>query len=81
MVKDKQRAYNYYDDSISSGHAAFLAEEEEETPDILKMTIGGVQAGQEVAITVVMLQVLEVDCGAYELRIPESWFLKFDKNE
>jgi hypothetical protein len=47
-----------------------MAEELEETPDILKMTVGGIQPSQEVTVTVTVLQVLEVECGSYQLRIP-----------
>ena len=47
-----------------------MAEQIEETPDILKMTVGGIQPAQEVTVTITILQVLEVECGAYQLRIP-----------
>ncbi len=58
-----------------------MAEEIEETPDILKMTVGGIQPAQEVTVTITVLQVLEVECGAYQLRIPQCFFVKYDSSE
>ena len=42
------------------------------------MTVGGIQPGQEITVTVQLLQVLEVENGAYYLRIPLSFFVKYD---
>ena len=42
------------------------------------MTVGGIQPGQEVTVTVQLLQILEVENGAYYLRIPLSFFVKYD---
>jgi hypothetical protein len=58
-----------------------MAEEMEETPDILKMTVAGIQPAQEVIVTITVLQVLEVECGAYLLRIPHCFFVKYDNSE
>ena len=44
------------------------------------MTVGGIQSGQEVAVTVKLLQVLEVENGAYYLRIPLSFFVKYESS-
>jgi hypothetical protein len=42
------------------------------------MTVGGIKPRQEVQVTVKVLQVLEVENGAYQLRIPQSYFVKYD---
>lgn len=55
-----------------------MAEESDKKPDILKMTVGGIQPTQEVTVTVQVLQVLEVENGAYYLRIPLSFFVKYE---
>ncbi len=55
-----------------------MVEESEKSKDILKMTVGGIQPQQEVSVTVQILQLLEVESGAYQLRIPQSYFVKYD---
>ena len=46
MIKSKivrkMEARETFEDAIARGNAAFMAEEIEETPDILKMTVGGI---------------------------------------
>jgi hypothetical protein len=44
------------------------------------MTVGGIQPSQEVTVTVQLLQVLEVENGAYYLRIPLSFFVKYESS-
>ncbi len=66
----KEKAKQKYEDAISRGNAAVMVEESEKSKDILKMTVGGIQPQQEVSVTVQILQVLEVESGAYQLRIP-----------
>ena len=78
QVTLKEKAKEKYEDAISRGNAAVMAEESEKSKDILKMTVGGIQPQQEVSVTVQVLQVLEVENGAYQLRIPQSYFVKFD---
>jgi hypothetical protein len=76
----KMEARETFEDAIARGNAAFMAEEIEETPDILKMTVGGIKPDQEVIVTITVLQVLEVECGAYQLRIPQCFFVKYDSS-
>jgi hypothetical protein len=58
-----------------------MAKELDETPDILKIIVGGIQPAQEIIVTITVLQVLEVECGAYQLRIPQCFFVKYDNSE
>ena len=44
------------------------------------MTIGGIQPAQEVKVTVQLLKRLEIEAGAYALRIPTAYFIKFGNN-
>ncbi len=78
QVALKEKAKQKYEDAISRGNAAVMVEESEKSKDILKMTVGGIQPQQEVSVTVQILQVLEVESGAYQLRIPQSYFVKYD---
>jgi hypothetical protein len=39
----KEKAKEKYEDAISRGNAAVMAEESEKSKDILKMTVGGIQ--------------------------------------
>ncbi len=78
QVALKEKAKQKYEDAISRGNAAVMVEESEKSKDILKMTVGGIQPQQEVSVTVQILQVLEVESGAYQLRVPQSYFVKYD---
>ena len=77
-VATKENARNAYEDAIARGHGAVMAQEAEKAKDIIKMTVGGIKPRQEVQVTVKVLQVLEVENGAYQLRIPQSYFVKYD---
>lgn len=54
-----------------------LVEEDEKDKDLLKMTVGGIQPAQEVKVTIVMIKKLEIEAGAYCLRIPTTYFIKY----
>ena len=54
-----------------------MVEESKEDKDLLKMTIGGIQPAQEVTVSVVLLKQLEIDAGAYCLRIPTAYIMKY----
>ena len=43
QVTLKEKAKEKYEDAISRGNAAVMAEESEKSKDILKMTVGGIQ--------------------------------------
>ena len=76
-VQEKERAKERYEDAIAGGNAAILMEESEKDKDLLKMTIGGVQTGQEVVVRVGLIKQLEVEAGSYCLRVPTSYFIKY----
>ena len=78
QVALKEKARQRYEDAISRGNAALMVEESEKSKDVLKLTVGGIQPQQEVSVTVQILQILEVEGGAYQLRIPQSYFVKYD---
>ena len=43
QVTLKEKAKEKYEDAVSRGNAAVMAEESEKSKDILKMTVGGIQ--------------------------------------
>ena len=72
----KEKAQERYDDAIAGGNAAMMVKENEKDKDLLEMNIGGIQPAQEVKVTVTLLKHLEIEAGAYCLRVPTSYFLK-----
>jgi hypothetical protein len=41
------------------------------------MTIGGIQSMQEVTVRIQLIKKLEIEAGAYALRIPTAYFIKY----
>ncbi len=58
-----------------------LVDESEKDKNLLKMIIGGIQPMQEVTVTLQLIKKLEVEAGAYALRIPTTYFIKYGKND
>ena len=76
-VIEKQKAHEKYEDALASGNAAVMVEESDKDKDLLKMSIGGIQPAQEVNVRIQLLKHLEIEAGAYCLRVPTSYFIKF----
>ena len=76
-MMNKECSKERYEDAISSGNAAVIVEESEKDKDLLKMTIGGIQPAQEVTVKIQLIKKLEIEAGAYALRIPTAYFIKF----
>ena len=62
---------------MAGGDAAVMVQEDEKDKDLLKMNIGGIQPGQEVKVRLQFLRLLEIEAGAYCLRIPMTYFIKY----
>ncbi|CDW87105.1 UNKNOWN [Stylonychia lemnae] len=75
-IMEKEKAQEKYDDAIAGGNAAVLVKEKDLNKDLLQMTIGGINTQQEVKVNVQMIKHLEIEAGAYCLRIPTSYFIK-----
>ena len=73
-VQKKQRAKERYDDAVAGGHIAMIVEESEKNQ--LEMKVGGIQPAQEVTVTLTLLKILEVEAGAYCLKVPAAYFLR-----
>ncbi|XP_050955069.1 von Willebrand factor A domain-containing protein 5A-like isoform X2 [Labeo rohita] len=59
-VQDRENARDQYDDAVSSGQQAFLLEESTESPDVFKMSVGCLSAGQNAAVTIIYVTELAV---------------------
>mmetsp|Transcript_30581 Transcript_30581/g.30025 ORF Transcript_30581/g.30025 Transcript_30581/m.30025 type:complete len:149 (+) Transcript_30581:65-511(+) len=69
-VEEKQKAKERYEDALSKGNAGVMVQEDEEDSEILRMDIGNILPGQQVNITVKLIMKIEVEHGAFTLRIP-----------
>ncbi|XP_026094354.1 von Willebrand factor A domain-containing protein 5A-like [Carassius auratus] len=59
-VQDRERARDQYDDAVSSGQQAFLLEESAESPDVFRLSVGCLSAGQNAAVTIIYITELAV---------------------
>ncbi|CDW82813.1 UNKNOWN [Stylonychia lemnae] len=75
-IIEKEKAQEKYDDAIAGGNAAVLVKEKDQNKDLLQMTIGGINSQQEVKVNIQMIKHLQIEAGAYCLRIPTSYFIK-----
>uniref|UniRef100_A0A8C1GTB0 VIT domain-containing protein n=1 Tax=Cyprinus carpio TaxID=7962 RepID=A0A8C1GTB0_CYPCA len=59
-VQDRETARDRYDDAVSSGQQAFLLEESSESPDVFRLSVGCLSAGQNAAVTIIYVTELAV---------------------
>ncbi|XP_058623870.1 von Willebrand factor A domain-containing protein 5A-like isoform X4 [Onychostoma macrolepis] len=59
-VQDRETARDQYDDAVSSGQQAFLLEESAESPDVFRLSVGCLSAGQNAAVTIIYATELAV---------------------
>ncbi|XP_058623864.1 von Willebrand factor A domain-containing protein 5A-like isoform X5 [Onychostoma macrolepis] len=59
-VQDRETARDQYDDAVSSGQQAFLLEESAESPDVFRLSVGCLSAGQNAAVTIIYVTELAV---------------------
>ncbi|XP_059402299.1 von Willebrand factor A domain-containing protein 5A-like [Carassius carassius] len=59
-VQDRESARDQYDDAVSSGQQAFLLEESPESPDVFRLSVGCLSAGQNAAVTIIYITELAV---------------------
>jgi len=72
-VEEKQKAKERYEDAMSKGNAGVLVQEDEEDSEILRMEIGNILPEQQVNVKVVLIVKIEVEHGAFTLRIPTHY--------
>jgi Ca-activated chloride channel family protein len=69
-AEEKERAFELYDQAIERGDGAFLADQE--TEDILTVSVGNLKPGQEARVQVRTVSELPVSDGIMRLTIPTS---------
>jgi uncharacterized protein YegL len=69
ICKTKEDAFTDYDDSIASGHGAYLLEKDE-TKDQFKLSIGNLPPGKECLLTVRYVTELEQDDSDLKFTLP-----------
>ncbi|MBN3312126.1 VMA5A protein, partial [Atractosteus spatula] len=67
-VRDKQEAWEQYDDALSSGQQAFLLEESDESPDVFRLSVGSLAPGESASVSLFY---------ATELPVQEDRALRF----
>ncbi|HLM72703.1 MAG TPA: VIT domain-containing protein, partial [Polyangiaceae bacterium] len=67
-VKEREEAFQAYDDAISSGHGAALLDQERR--NVFTASVGNLLPGEETVIEVTYVQKLGADEGALRLMIP-----------
>ncbi len=67
-VKEREEAFQVYDEAISKGHGAALLEQER--PNVFTASVGNLLPGEETIVEVTFLQKLTADEGALRLMIP-----------
>ena len=67
-VKEREEAFQVYDEAISKGHGAALLEQER--PNVFTASVGNLLPDEETIVEVTFLQKLTADEGALRLMIP-----------
>jgi Ca-activated chloride channel homolog len=67
-VKEREEAFQVYDEAIAKGHGAALVEQER--PNVFTASLGNLLPGEETVVEVTFLQKLMADEGALRLMVP-----------
>jgi Ca-activated chloride channel family protein len=69
-VREREKAFDEYDEAIEEGHGAFLIDEER--PDVFQASIGNLPPGKEVLVRLTYVAELSVDDGRLRFAIPTT---------
>lgn len=69
-VKSRDRAFSHFDDAVSAGATAFLAEQSQETEGAVTVSIGNLPPRESCTITVEYIQALASDGGLTRFSVP-----------
>jgi hypothetical protein len=69
-VKDRESAFEAYDEAIERGHGAFLLDEE--SPEVFQANIGNLPPGKEALLRLTYVTEVAVDDGALRFTIPTT---------
>lgn len=69
-VKEREKAFETYDDALAAGHGAYLLDQER--PDVFTASIGNVPPGQEVLVKVTYVAELTVEGDDLRFALPTT---------
>lgn len=69
-VKERETAFEMYDDAMQKGHGAYLLDEER--PDVFQASVGNLPPGREVLLKLTYVTELPVANGAVRFSIPTT---------
>jgi Ca-activated chloride channel homolog len=69
-VKERDKAFEVYDDAIAAGHGAFLLDEER--PDVFQASVGNLPPGKEVLLKIRYVTELTTDASGLRFAIPTT---------
>jgi Ca-activated chloride channel family protein len=68
LVKEREEAFQAYDESLSQGHGAALLEQER--PNVFTLSVGNLLPGEDVSVVVDWVQCVFANEGAVRIVIP-----------
>ena len=69
-VRERDEAFEMYDDAMTEGHGAFLLDEER--PDVFQASIGNLPPGKDVLVRITYVTELTIDDGRMRFAIPTT---------
>lgn len=69
-VREREEAFERYDDALQQGHGAFLLDEER--PDIFQASVGNVLPGKEVLLRIVYVTELVIEGSGVRFTVPTT---------
>lgn len=69
-VKEREKAYEIYDEAMQQGHGAFLLDEER--PDVFQASVGNLPPGKEVLLKLTYVTELTADGSGLRFAIPTT---------
>jgi hypothetical protein len=71
-IKSKQKALEEYDDTIASGHGAYLLEKDKTRDDVYRINVGNLPPGKEATLRIYYLTELETEGDSLRLVLPAT---------
>ncbi|CDW74866.1 UNKNOWN [Stylonychia lemnae] len=78
-IFEKQQARQKYEDAITQGKTAILAEENEMKQDQIKLLVGNLLPKQNATLNFQLYNILELQGGAYCFKMPINYFPNFER--
>jgi hypothetical protein len=71
-IKSKQKALEEYDDTIASGHGAYLLEKDKTRDDVYRINVGNLPPGKEATLRIYYLTELDTEGDSLRLVLPAT---------